>query len=409
MIKINSKFKILVTFSALSCLVSSGLPTFVMQAVDNYHVSKSAAGSLESYANLTQMLASFVLFSVLLRVGFKRSVMLGYGLLMAACILLPFLNNIWSIRLYLIASGLTFVVIKIVSYSSVALVVKNEKEHASFINLMEACFTAGCIAGMWIFSYFVGAFPDHWIRVLWVFGVVCFLLILMWAVSPFDEHEIQKQEEKSLPEQFREVGKIFNLTTLIFAVLVFSYESLEQGVGSWLPTFNSEILKLPAALCIQMASMFTVGMVIGRFLGAVLLKWVKWLHLFFVNFSLGIILLILVISNIKEGLGATATSIFNTPWIAFGIPLLGVFIGPVYPTLISCILESNPKPLHPVVMSMAMVVTPFSDSISSKILGVMFGSLGGIKAFALATFIPVALLLILIYPFQRMRMMQSRK
>lgn len=181
-------------------------------------------------------------------------------------------------------------------------------------------------------------------------------------------------------------------------------ESLEQGVGSWLPTFNSEILKLPSALCIQMASMFTVGMVIGRFIGAFVLKKIKWYKMFFFNFSLGIILLVLVIYNIKEGAGLDATSIFNTPLIAFGIPLLGVFIGPVYPTLMSCILESNPKYLHPIVMSVAMIATPFSDSISSKILGVMFGSMGGIKAFTFATFIPMILLLVLIYPFHKKRL-----
>lgn len=404
MIKINSKFKILVTFTTLSCLAASGLSTFVMEALNNYHVSHSAAGSLESYTNLTQILASFVIFSILVKLGIKRSVLIGYTILMAACILLPFINNIWSIRLYVIVSGLTFVVIKIVSYSSVALVVKDEKEHASFINLMEAFFTAGTIAGMWVYSFFVGRYPEHWIRVLWVFGAVCFLLILMWAISPFDEQEIKKQEEKPLKDQFKAVGKIFNLTTLLFVILMFSYESLEQGVGSWLPSFNSEILKLPDALCVQMAILFTAGMALGRFIGAYALKRVKWHHLFFVNFALGIILLLIVIPNIREGLGVNSTSIFNTPLVAFGIPLLGVFIGPVNPTLMSCVLESNPKYLHPIVMSMAMIVMPFSDSLSSKILGIMFGAMGGIKAFTLATFIPMILLLILIYPFQRIRM-----
>lgn len=404
MIQINGKLKILVTFTTLSFLVSSGLPTFVMQAVNNYHASHSAAGSLESYTNLTQVLASFVMFSVLLKLGFKRSVLIGAGILFTACAVLPLLDNIWSIRLYLIASGLTFVALKIVCYSSVALVVKNEKEHASFINLMEAFFTAGCIAGMWLFAFFVGVFPDHWIRILWVFGVLCLLLILLWALSPFDEREIQKQEEKPLSDQFKAIGGIIHLSTLLFIVLVFSYESLEQGVGSWLPSFNSEILKLPDALCIQIASLFTVGLAIGRLIGAFALKRISWYKLFFLNFSLGLALLLLFIPNIQAGLGAQATSLFNAPVIAFGIPLLGVFIGPVYPTLMSCILESNPSYLHPVVMSLAMLVTPLSDSLSSKILGLMFGSLGGIKAFTLATFIPMILLLILFYPFQRARL-----
>jgi FHS family glucose/mannose:H+ symporter-like MFS transporter len=408
MIQINGKLKILVTFTTLSFLVSSGLPTFVMQAVNNYHASHSAAGSLESYTNLTQVLASFVMFSVLLKLGFKRSVLIGAGILFTACAVLPLLNNIWSIRLYLIASGLTFVALKIVAYSSVALVVKNEKEHASFINLMEAFFTAGCIAGMWLFAFFVGAFPEHWIRILWVFGLLCLLLILMWAVSPFDEREIQKQEEKPLKDQFKAIGGILHLSTLLFVVLVFAYESLEQGVGSWLPSFNNEILKLPDALCIKIASLFTVGMAIGRLIGALALKRIPWYKLFFINFSLGLALLVLFIPNIKEGLGAHADSLFHAPLIAFGIPLLGVFIGPVYPTLMSCILESNPSYLHPVVMSLAMLVTPFSDSLSSKILGLMFGSLGGIKAFTLATFIPMILLLILFYPFQRARMSRAQ-
>lgn len=404
MIPINGKLKILVTFATLSFLVASGLPTFVMQAVNGYHVSHSVAGSLESYTTLTQVLASFVMFSLLLKLGFRRSVLIGYALLMTACLLLPLLDNIWSIRLYLIASGLTFVAVKIVCYSSVALVVKDEKEHASFINLMEALFTAGVIGGMWLFSIFVENFPAHWIRILWVFAAVCFLLLVLWSISPFDERELRRQEEKPLPSQFRDVRHLFTLTTLLFAVLIFAYESLEQGVGSWLPTFYSEILRLPPGLCIQMATMFTVGMVIGRFLGALVLQRVAWYKFFFVNFALGLVLIVVFISRIEPGIGRDSTSLFNTPLIAYGIPLLGVFIGPAYPTLVSCILESNRKQLHPVVMSMVMLVTPFSDSISSKILGVMFGDLGGIRAFAWATIVPLTLLLLLIYPFQRLRL-----
>jgi fucose permease len=399
-VRIDNKLKILVTFTCLSFLASSGLPTFVLEAVKSYHVSHSAAGSLESYTTLTQVLASFVMFSVLLKLGFRRATVIAWSFLSAAGLFLPFFNDVWSIRLYLVASGLSFVAIKIVCYSSVALVVKDEKEHASFINLMEAFFTTGAIAGMWIYSVFIGSFPDHWIRVLWVFVPPCVLLALIWAITPFDEHELRREEEKPVVNQFADIRYILTTTTLLFALLVFAYESLEQGVGSWLPTFNSEILNLPDALCIQMASLFTVGLVVGRFLGSFVLRRVKWYRLFLVNFVLSLVLLALFIPSIRQGVGAHATSIFTAPWVAFGIPVLGVLIGPVYPTLMSCVLESFPKHLHPIVMSTAMLVTPLSDSISSKLLGVMFGSLGGIEAFTLATVIPIGILLVLVYPFQ---------
>ena len=40
---------------------------------------------------------------------------------------------------------------------------------------------------------------------------------------------------------------------LIF-IIAFLYVLIEQGVGTWLPTFNNQVLQLPVAISIQLAS-----------------------------------------------------------------------------------------------------------------------------------------------------------
>jgi FHS family glucose/mannose:H+ symporter-like MFS transporter len=395
----SNKLKIILTFIGLS-LISTGMPVFVMQAINYYHISQNSAGTLELFSDFPKLIASFIMFTILIKVGFRRSLILTYIVFILVCLIVPFINTINSLRAYIIISGLVFVIIKIIAYSSVGLVTKNDREHASLINLMEALYTTGSIIGLWLYSGFIHIMPEEWNRVFWAFAGVSLLLLIMWFFTKFDESQIEKQEELPLIEQFKGIGFLLNRGFLIFALLLASYETLEMGIGSWLPYFNSGILELPEALSIQIASFLAIGIALGRFAGTFILRYVKWYKMFAVSLVIAIVLTALILSNIHHGVGKDVQSIFNAPLIAFGIPLLGFFIGPIYPTLASLLLTSTPKAQHALITSVIMVLCAIFDSGSAKIIGVLFDGMGGIKAFAFATLIPLGILLLFLFPYK---------
>ena len=397
----NNKLKVILTFVGLS-IISTGMPVFVMQAINYYHISQSSAGTLELFSDLPKLIVSFMMFTVLLKFGFRRSIILTYAIFIIICLAVPFINTINSLRAYIIISGLVFVIIKIIAYSSVGLITKNNRDHASLINLMEALYTTGSIASLWLYSGFIHLMPNDWNKIFWVFAAVCLLLLIMWRFTPFDESQIERQEELPLREQFKGIGLILNRGFLIFALLLAAYETLEMGIGSWLPYFNSGILQLPEALSIQIASFLAVGIALGRFAGTFILQHVKWYKMFMVNLIIASILMALILSNIDHGIGKDAQNIFQAPLIAFGLPLLGFFIGPIYPTLASLLLTSTPKAQHALITSVIMILCAIFDSGSAKIIGVLFNDLGGIKAFAFATLIPLGILILFLFPYKKL-------
>ena len=397
--KINSKLKIILTFVSIG-MMTSGLSTFVMQAVNYYHVSPSTAGTLESYMSFSKMIISLFLFSFLVKAGFKKSILITYAALVIFCFFMPIWDTIWSIRIFLIFIGVCFVAVKIITYSSISLITNNKKEHASFINLMEAIYTVGSFSGMWVYAFFIRTFPSHWTYVFWFFCFTCGAIFLIWAMSPFDESKIQKQEKKSILEQYEGFGILIRLSFWLFFILMLSHTMLEVGIGSWLPQFNKEVIGLHPFLSVQIASFLVIGIALGRFIGVFVVRYIKWYHMIFVSYIISLILIIIIMSQIHYGIGKDAKNIFDVPLIAFGIPLLGIFIGPVYPTLVSTILTSRPSGQHAALISLIMIAGPAADSICSKLIGIFFENMGGLNAFYSAAVVAMVVFLIFVYPFK---------
>ena len=170
-------------------------------------------------------------------------------------------------------------------------------------------------------------------------------------------------------------------------------------MGPWLHNFNHEVLELPKFLSIQIGSFFVMSIAIGRIIGGLLFKKIKYQRVLAVNFILAFILIGYAIHGMKTGLGAHSTSIFNAPIIAFALPLLGLFIGPVYPTITSTLLSKIPAHDHSIIMSMLMIVVAIVDSSSARVVGDLFGSYGGITAISVSVLFPLAILLVLILPY----------
>jgi MFS transporter, FHS family, glucose/mannose:H+ symporter len=163
---LRAKIGILSSFFVASLFIC-GLPIFVMQAVSLYHVSHGSAGALESYQNIPQIIISFIVFSYITRIGYRKSLTLIAFIMTLACIVMPYLDNFWAIKLYMVLAGMAFVCTKITVYSATALVTKSKKGHVSFLSIMEGIFMFGTMFGMWVFSEFM---KGSWMHAFWIFA-----------------------------------------------------------------------------------------------------------------------------------------------------------------------------------------------------------------------------------------------
>jgi fucose permease len=118
-------------------------------------------------------------------------------------------------------------------------------------------------------------------------------------------------------------------------------------------------------MAIQAGASLAGVIMIGRFLGGILLNRIKWIHLLTFCLAFAGIIVIAVLPLAKNVVIEDSVNWLNAPVAAYLLPLLGLFLAPIYPTLNSTILSALPKHMH---SSMAGLIVVFSA------LGGTFGS-----------------------------------
>ena len=162
---------------------------------------------------------------------------------------------------------------------------------------------------------------------------------------------------------------------------LFLYVLIEQGVGTWLPTFNREILHLPAATSVQMSSIFVAALALGRLLSGLVLRRVAWLPVLLACLA-ALALLVVAALPLAEGVRPRAdTGWANAPFAAYLFPLIGLFLAPIYPTVCSVALSALPQHRHAAMIGLIVIFSALGGTIGSFLVGLLFQSLPGTAAF----------------------------
>ena len=152
-----------------------------------------------------------------------------------------------------------------------------------------------------------------------------------------------------------------------------------------------------------MSSILALSLALGRFIAGFLTKHINWVVLVIVCvvISGGILLYILPqLQGDIESIGEI-TSLSDVPMLGFILPLIGLFIAPIYPLLNSTVLSSLPKSLHSPMSGLIIIFSALGGTIGSRIVGELFESIGGASAFYFLL-IPMTLLIIFVLLIDRM-------
>lgn len=384
-------------FSMFACTLS----TFVMQAVSYYHVSSTSAGTLESYQNLSMIVFILGLFSIILKLGYKRSLMFIIGLMVVISALMPIINSYSMIKIYLVGLGLVFVGMKVVLYSTVPLTVKNEAQQAMMLTLLEVFWALASLVGMLVMSHFMESNPQHWLLFTWVFSGFGVITLLMWAFVALDESSLKKESKSSFIQLLKDIGHICNSRYLIAVIIVsFLGSIVEMGFGAWLPGFYKQALGLPDFLSVKIASFALVSTLLGRLVVVGLLKFVSWGKALFIYYSIGFIVLALVLFNVAPTT-TVINSISEVPFTALMLSFFCFFLAPSTPLLNSSILARTAKEKHVLLMTVLTLIFALASSIGARLIGQLIDHMGVINGFKVATLIPLGLLVLLIIPYEK--------
>ncbi len=400
-IKISLFLNYFVFAILLNCV---GIVMLQMQL--NFGVSKADASILEGFKDLPIAIAAFIFASFLPKIGLKKSMLIALALVTIVCCIMPFADAFWYFKLLFFVIGVSFALIKVSVFSTIGLLTNNQKEHGSFMNFLEAVFMCGVMLGGFVFSFFVNdADPKsrEWLHIYWIIGALSFMAFLLLFFTKLDEKEA-KIENTSLEKDFKEmIGMIVKTLIIVFILSIFFYVMIEQSFSTWMPTFYKEILHAPTSLAVQAGSILAGATFLGRLLSGFVLLRVKWIH--FLSFCLIIIgAIVLIVMPLAKNIIIENTDTmtwFNAPFVLYLLPIMGLFLAPIYPTLNSTILSSLPKHMHSSMSGLIVVFSALGGTIGSIITGHVFEAFGGTTAFYFAL-IPITLIFILLWVLNSM-------
>lgn len=380
------------TYAVLGILMNS-VGVVILQSIRHFAATKTLGSTLEACKDLSVVAASFLLATRIPSFGYRRALIGVMALMCAACLLVSFASGFLAMQALFVAIGLSFGIAKVATYSSIGLLARDSKDHASITGIIEGVFMVGLLAGVWIFGWFIAADANgsDWLRVYWLLALLCGAMALLWLATPLDERGAAAPDSA---EQAR-WSDMLRLAVLPASVAVlaglFLYVLIEQGVGTWLPTFNNEVLHLPAAMSVQMTSIFVGALAAGRLASGIILRRVAWLPALLGCLAC-IAALILLSLPLAQGLSPRPVAgWFDAPLAAYLFPLLGFFLAPIYPTLCSVALSALPRHRHAAMMGLIVIFSALGGTLGSFITGLLFQHLPGAFAFYF-TLVPIVLI-----------------
>lgn len=400
------KLSLFLNYFVFAILLNS-VGTVILQVQNNFGISKGSASVLEAFKDLSIAITSFIIASQVAKIGYKRTMLMALALVTVMCMLMPSIKSFASTKMLFACVGVGFALVKVTVFSTITLVTKNEKQHLSLMSFLESFFMVGILCGNFFFGYFVdndNKTSTAWFNSYYILGALALAAFLLLFSTKLDESTIQKAEQsKTSAEDFTDMVKLIVVPlVLVFIFSAFFYVLIEQSIMSWLPTFNNDVLKLSTSLSIQMASILSASIALGRFLAGVLLRKIDWLYVLLACLVAAAVIVLITVPLTKNISGSAVNSLADVPPVAFLFPLIGLFLAPIYPAINSVILSNLPPHRHPAMSGLIVVFSALGGTTGSIITGHIFDAYGGQTAFYFSL-LPITILAVLLFFFKKLQ------
>ena len=394
------KFSLFLIYFVFAALLNS-VGILVERSQEVYGVIKSDAAILEPFKDLSIAFVSFLIGSFLPKLGYKRGMLLSLAVVFLGCIGMYFGNSFWAVKILFACVGMSFAVVKVAVYALIGFVTESKKGHSQLMSMIETIFMVGIIFMYVVFPLFFDEQDENaWLR---GYILMAAIIAVSFIIILFSKFDIEVEHSgNTLAQDFKAMFKLF-LNPLIwtFAIFAFFYVMTEQGIMTWLPTFNKETLNLVPKLATQMAVILMVSYALGRFITGLLVKHIQWVYIAVTGLILAAALVLLVLPMAKN-VGVTEVSTMSDlPLVSYLFPMIGLFLAPLYPLVSSTVLSGVDKEHHSPLAGILVFFSAIGGTSGSLIIGFMFDKFGGDKVFYLSL-IPMAIILVSLFRMNKL-------
>lgn len=387
-------------------ILLNSVGTVILQSILSFGVTKQEASILEAFKDLPIAVVSFLVASLLPRLGYRRAMATGFAAVALACLAMPLAPGFLTTKILFFTVGASFALVKVSVYSTIGLLTRDSNHHASLLNTIEGVFMIGVLTGYWLFAAFINPVnpaSTAWLNVYWILAVIAAVNVALLTFTNFPPAPAPASTSGggAAGDFAAMIALLWKPAVLVFVISAFLYVLIEQGVGTWLPTFNNQVLHLPPAMSVQATSIFAAALAIGRLSAGVVLRRLDWYWLLNICVAAmaGLIVLALPLSKgLEFDPGLTWAT---APLAAFVLPLIGLFMAPIYPAINSVILSSLPRERHAAMAGLIVVFSALGGTTGSYVTGMTFASFGGATAFYMLL-VPMAGILVSLFFLKRL-------
>ena len=388
------KLSLYINYFVFAILLNS-VGIVISKSINVYQVTESNASILEAFKDLPIAIVSFFVASFLPRFGYKKAMLLGLLIVFFGCLGMYFGNSFDAAKILFLTVGVSFALIKISVYSLIGVVTETPEQHSALMSSIEGFFMVGIASAYFLFPiFFSDTDQNAW---LGVYPVLCGLVGISFLILLFSKIEVPIEAAGSnlMEDVKNSFGLLAMPLVLVFIFSAFFFVMIEQGVMTWLPHFNQKIFAFDEILSVNMAAILAISLALGRFIAGWASKKINWSVIIVACSIISVGILLAVLPQLKPDDNNTTliTSLGDVPFLGFILPLIGLFIAPIYPLLNSTVLSHLPKRLHSPMSGLIIIFSALGGTLGSRIVGTLFEQIGGVNAFYFLI-IPIALLII---------------
>ncbi len=352
------------TFAMTTDAVGSIIPTLL----EEFALSLRAASAFH-YVPMVAIAAGAIALGFLAdRIGRKATIVLGLAIYGLSSLLFAFGSGFGFFIVLLGAGGIGVSVFKIGALALIGDVSRSTREHTTFMNTVEGFFAVGAIVGPAIVATLLAA-GLSWKYLYLIAAAICVVLLATAAMARYPS----TTADDAGASFAHTLDKMRDAHALGFSALIMLYVAVEVAVYVWMPTYLEGYTGASPWLAAYALTIFFVLRAAGRFLGAWFLRKLKWGSVL-AAFAAAIFV-------------CFAGSLYGGPDLAvYLLPLSGLFMSVLYPTLNSKGISCFPRSEHGAVAGVILFFTAFAAAVGPLAMGAVSDALGDIKyGFVLAT------------------------
>jgi len=317
-----------------------------------FDVNMTVAGLMHYIPMICIALAGVFLGFLADRFGRKATIIIGLALYAVNSYLYIVANTYGFILSLMAIGGLAIGVFKTGALALVGDISTSTKQHTSTMNTLEGFFAVGAIIGPFIVANFISK-GIKWQYLYVVAGSLCILLIFMALIAKYP------QTKKTTEDPINLAGTLSMLKdsyAIGFSMAAFLYVAVECAVYVWMPTLIANYEGNLILIATYALTIFFILRAGGRFLGAWLMSYFNWsVVLTIVSF----LIFLCFLGSVIGGIGMAVVL----------LPLSGLFMSVIYPTINSKGISCFPKTKHGSIAGIILFFTATGAALGPLAMG----------------------------------------